>query len=231
MQTAQILLYEDIVNDPQLTRYVKKTLDAMGLHYKDDGSAKGWLKSDLIGGAPNGQPWDLVIIAIESRGEVSGEYFEYLMDVLNKGSAVILEAWHLGDISKGAVAPILLKCGIEAYPYILENGFEDILMYPLEPTHPVLTQPNSGFSFTKGLETWFWTGSLGSKQAINGKGDAVLLIGTNGSDKFMDGTLSVCMGGQLTTQTFSSHTYSYERVGPLWENYIYNALTWRFSKK
>jgi hypothetical protein len=58
MKNAQILLYEDMVSDPSEYRYVKRTLDAMGLRYKDDGNAQGWLKSDLLGNSPSGEPWD-----------------------------------------------------------------------------------------------------------------------------------------------------------------------------
>jgi hypothetical protein len=74
------------------TQYVKKTLDMMGLKYKWDGNAVGRFKSDLLNGGPDGQPWDLVILAIEARGNVSGEYFEYLMDVSTRG----LRSWKPG---------------------------------------------------------------------------------------------------------------------------------------
>ena len=68
-KSANIVLYEDMVNDPKVYRFVKRTLDGMSLSYKDDGSAKGWFKNDLLGGAPGGKPWDLVIIAVEYRVE------------------------------------------------------------------------------------------------------------------------------------------------------------------
>jgi hypothetical protein len=110
MKSASILVYEDIVEDPGETQYVKKTLESMGLKYKWDGNALGWLKTDMLT-QPGGKPWDLVIIAAETRSDVSGEYFDYLSDVLNAGSSVIVEAWHLDQIDQGAVAPILSKCG------------------------------------------------------------------------------------------------------------------------
>ena len=47
MKDARILHYEDAVIYPPVKRYVKDALDDMGLEYKDDGSAKGWRKSDL----------------------------------------------------------------------------------------------------------------------------------------------------------------------------------------
>jgi hypothetical protein len=231
IKQASILVYEDIVNKPSLTPYVDKTVKAMGLqNVKYDGSAKGWLKNDLVSGGQGGKPWDLVILAIEARGEVSGEYFEYLNNVLQQGSAVILEAWHLDDISEGTISPILIKCGVQVYPYFPKTGtINDIVLWPLNPSHPVLNQPNSGLSFTKVLDTWLSSFDLGSLMALTGKGDAQLLLGTNAKETYMDGALAVCMGGQLTLQTFSSHSFSYNTMYPMWENYIYNALKWRFS--
>ncbi len=230
MRSANIVLYEDIVNEPSLTRYVQRTLNGMSLFSKDDGSAKGWFKSDLLGGAPNGQPWDLVILAVEARSEVSGEYFDYINDVLNQGSSVIIEAWHLDEISQGTVSTILLRCGVQVYPYIAETGTEnDVIMWPLGVPHPVLSQPNSGMSFTYALDNWLWLYSdLGSLMAVTG-GDAQLLLGTNAQQKYQDGTLAVCLGGQLTLQTFSSHSFPYETMFPLWQNYIYNALQVRYA--
>lgn len=232
MRSANIVLYEDIINEPQFTPYVQRTLKAMSLQFKDDGSAKGWFKSDLLSGAPGGQPWDLVILAVEARGEVSGEYFEYINNVLNQGSSVIVEAWHLDDISQGTVSTILARCGVQVYPYFPKTGtLNDVVIWPLGVPHPVLSQPNSGMSFTYALDSWLFTGDLGSLMALTGSGDAQLLLGTNASETAMDGALAVCLGGQLTLQTFSSHSFPYDRMFPLWQNYIYNALQIRYAKR
>jgi len=232
MKSAQILLFEDVVSDPSKSRYVKQTLDSMGLRYKDDGNAIGWLKNDLLSGSPTGQPWDLVILAIEERGNVSGEYFEYLQDVLNNGSAVILEAWHLDAISQGKVSPILIKCGVQVYPYYPKSmDLTDVVLYPYSAasSHPIMNDPNRGLSFTKSLTTWLFSGDLGSLMALTGKGDAVFLLGRSPKNEAKDAALATCMGGQLILQTFSSHSYSYNTLYPMWENYITNALRWRFG--
>jgi hypothetical protein len=231
MKSAKILVYEDIVVDPRETQYIKKTLDMMGLNYKWDGNAVGRLKSDLLSGAQGGQPWDLVILGIETRGNVSGEYFEYLMDVINQGTAVILEAWHLDAISQGTVSMILSKCGTDVIDYPTETGtINDVLIWPISGvSHPVLNTPNSGMSFTKARDTWIWSGDLGSRIEPTGHGDIQLLMGTNASSKDRHGVLGVCMDGQLILQTFSSHSFSYQVMGPMWENYIYNALIWRYE--
>jgi hypothetical protein len=234
MKTAKILVYEDIVEDPGQTQYIKKTLDTMGLDYKWDGNAVGRLKTDLLGGAPGGTPWDLVILGIEYRGNVSGEYFEYLMDVINQGTAIIMEAWHLDAISQGTVSTILSRCGVDVRDYTTDVGtLIDVVIWPISgaSSHPVLTYPNSGMSFTKARDTWIWSGDLGSKMNLAGTGDAQFLLGTNASEKDHNAVLAVCMNGQLILQTFSSHSFGYQVMYPLWENYITNALKWRFENK
>ncbi len=232
MKNAQILLFEDAIANPALQRYVKETLDNMGLRYKDDGNAIGWLKNDLLSGSPTGKPWDLVIIAIEVRGSVSGEYFDYLEDVLNKGTPVIMEAWHLDAISKGKVAPILAKCGVQVYPYFPGRGdLTDVVLYPYDAAqnHPIMNDPNRGLTFTKSQFTWLYTGDLGSLMAYTGQGNPVFLLGRDTKNQVKDGALVTCMDGRLILQTFSSHSFSYQRMGPLWENYITNALRVRFG--
>jgi hypothetical protein len=54
-----------------------------------------------------------------------------------------------------------------------------------------------------------------------------VLVGRDGTSNFKDGALVSCMKGQLTMQTFSSHSMTYQTMGPLWENYIYNALRFK----
>jgi hypothetical protein len=232
MHNASIVVFEDVYSDPEFTPYVQKTFKAMGLNQvKYDAAAQGWLKTDLLSGAPGGKPWDLVIMAIEERDDVSGEYYQYLNDVLNSGSSVILEAWNIDDISEGAISPILIKCGVTVYPYFPETGSNiDAVLWPLGVPHPVLSDPNSGMSFSGALDTWLDSGDLGSLMALTGQGDAVLLLGTNAQEKAQDGALAVCMGGQLILQTFGSHSFPYETMGPLWENYITNALKVRFQR-
>ncbi len=232
MSGAAILVYEDMVTDPTESLYVKDTLKSMGLkNVKWDGNAMGWFKSDLLS-SPNGKPWDLVIIAAESRDEVSGEYFDYLTDVLNQGTSVIMESWYLDDVSEGKISPILSKCGVTVYPYVPGSGsVNDVVMYPLPggSAHPVLNEPNRGLSFTQARDTWLWSYDLGSQMALTGQGDAQLLIGTDPQQEGQDATLAVCRNGQLTLQTFSSHSFPYTVMYPLWENMIYNALRVRFS--
>jgi len=232
MKTAQILLYEDMVSDPSEYRYVKKTLDAMDLNYKDDGNAQGWLKSDLLGNSPTGKPWDRVIIAAEWRSDVTGEYFDYIDKVLDSGTPVILESWILDSVSQGRVSPILAKCGVQVYPYFPKTmSVNDVLLWPIADTsqHPIMNDPNGGMRFTRARDKWIFSMDLGSLMALTGRGDAIFLLGTDASSNFKDGALTVCMKGHLILQTFSSHSFEWDTMYPLWENYITNALKVRFS--
>ena len=219
---AKILLFEDMVNFPQVRRYVKDALDNMGLDYKDDGSAKGWLKSDLLGGN-----WDLVIIALEVRSNVSGEYFTYINQALDNGSAVILEIWYMDAISRGELSKTLSRCGVEfEKDYLNKTGTaNDYLQWPLpgKSGHPILNEPNSGIRYTN--VSMFWEGDLGDFIKVSGKkDDAELILGTIATEKNSHGTLAVCDDGKFIIQTFSTHDYAMEESVALWENYIYNTL-------
>jgi len=103
METSNILLFEDIAGT-LLVRYIKAALDGMGLPYVDVKDAVGDFKGQLL----SGTDWDLIISGVEARSGVQGEFFGYLNDQVNRGSAVILEVWNLDDIG-GAKATTLLQ--------------------------------------------------------------------------------------------------------------------------
>ncbi len=227
MENAKILLFEDMVNIPATKRYVKAALDGMDLDYKDDGSAKGWLKSDLLT-----QNWDLVIIALELRGAFSGEYFEYINQALDNGSAVILEIWYMDQISRGTLASTLNRCGVEFEKNYVNKTWDtnDYLQWPLpdKAGHPIFNEPNKNFKFTN--VAIYWTGDLGDFIKLSGKKEgAELLMGTIATEKNTHGTLAVCDGGKFIIQTFSSHDYAEEEIVPLWQNMITYVLNNKFS--
>ena len=57
-----------------------------------------------------------------------------------------------------------------------------------------------------------------------------MVVGAQPDNPVNHGTLTVCAGGRLFLQTFSSHTLSYDSMTLLWENLIYNALQARFEE-
>jgi len=236
MKNANILLYEDMVGNLDTNRYVKDTLEKMELPYKDDGNAEGWFKSDLTGGASNGDPWDLVILANEAKASISGEFFEYLNDAIDAGSSVILELWYLDKSYSGTAGRILSRCGIAFQANWYDIPPSRMIMFPLDSSHPILQEPNAGLGFTDSTSYW-WdeTGvndyDIGDLVKLTLGGDAQLLLGTKATEKNSHGTLTVCMDGQLIIQTFSSHQLTFKTMQPLWENYIYNALKVRFERQ
>jgi hypothetical protein len=231
MKSAKILLYEDIINNPEVYRYVKRTLDKMELPYTDVGSAKGRFKDALLMGTQGGQPWDLIIVAAESREGIQGEFFEYFNDSLDKGSSMIIEAYHLDEIYNGKASLILNRCGINVRNYAGKNRLpSDIMIFPVnDPGHPILNQPNSGISFTEGL-TFFWDyKDLGSLMDIKNPGDTLFLLARTPQDTTQNAVLAVCDNNKLILQTFSSHSFVEEIMQRLWENYIYFALKVRLQ--
>ncbi len=226
MKSASILLYEDIINDLEVQRYIKDTLDGMGLNYNDVGSAKGRFKDALLSGAPGGQPWDLIIVGAESRGGIQGEFFEYINNSLDRGSSVILEVWHLDQIFLGKAQLFLQKCGADIKNY--SGNYRDPGDHSIFPIngadHPILKEPHTGISFTQGF-TYFWPASdLGDLMYLNGSGDGQLLMGREPNNPNSAGVLAVCDGGKLVLQTFSSHSFVEDIMRRQWENYIHYAL-------
>jgi len=235
MKSANILLYEDMIGRTDTIRYVKKTLETMGLSFKDVGSALGWFNEAVNTGASDGKPWDLVIIAAEDKTASQGSFFSDASTLLDKGASVILETWDIDKTGYGTAQNLLSACGVEHQLDYYKIPPARQVLFTLAPDHPVLREPNSGLTFTK--TTSFWWDSTG-KQAydvgdllqIASGGDARLLLGTMAEDITGHGTLTVCMEGRLTLQTFSSHSFTFDVAGPLWENYIHNALKMRMLR-
>jgi hypothetical protein len=228
MKSASILLYEDIIYRPETTRYVKRTLDEMGLAYVDTGSAIGRFKSQLLTGGPGGKGWDLIIIASEAKAGASGEFYQYVSEALDKGSSVIYELWYLDEKMGVNGAALLSRCGVEFQKDWNMVPVEREVMYPVNDTHPIMHEPNDGLTFTKVTDFWaddYDLGDLMRKSTVGG--DATILIGTIGTESTNHGTLTVCVDDQLIMQTFSTHQLTYDVMRRVWENYIYNALKTR----
>lgn len=235
MESASILLFEDMTNRLDTNRYAKDTLDGMGLPYVDVGSAKGWLRSEVNSGGPEGKGWDLVIIAAESKDSgTAGEYFDYTLDLLNQGASVILEVWYLNKMHGGAASTLMIRCGIEYEGDMIKVPPNRMVMFPLNYEHPIMREPNGGLTFTDTVSYWWGnnqTYDTGDLVKTSLSGDATLLIGTMAEEKQTHGTVTVCMDDRLILQTFSSHNLTFEAMQPLWENYIYNALRVRFESE
>jgi hypothetical protein len=233
MESANILVFEDMTSRLDTNRYARDTLDKMGLPYVDVGSAKGWLKSEVSSGGPDGRGWDLVIIAAETKDKgAAGEYFEYVLDLLDQGVSVIFEVWYLDQVHGGAASTLMNRCGITYEGNLLKVPPARMVMFTLDYDHPIMKQPNSGLNFTDTMSFWWEDGEsfdTGDLVKVSLTGDATLLVGSMADEKQSHGTVTVCMNDRLILQTFSSHNLTYNAMQPLWENYIYNALRVRFE--
>lgn len=221
IKSAKILLYEDMAGTGQL-ELVQEALDMGGYTYKDDGSAMGWFKEDLL----SGTKWNLIIAASERRTSIQGEFFVYLMDYINKGTAIIIEHWAIDDISQGKIAPVMAKCGVAMYrDWFVPFGIQpNLSVWFLKPDHPLFQDPNHGMSLRNFGNFWNTSQDKGDLLKLTGSGDAELLAGTIATSKSDHGTLVSCMGGRLIIQTHSSHEYSRADITNLYQNYIYYTL-------
>jgi hypothetical protein len=222
IKAAKILLFEDVSgNNIGLLRYVKEALDTGGYSYTDVGSAQGWFKDQMI----SQKEWDLIIAASELSGRISGEYYDYLGNYLDQGTAVIIEMWGLDNIFQGNIRTILNTCGIEfesdwASPPVRSIWF-------VVPEHPIFHLPNEiGPSLRDYQKLWSDSGDLIQIKKLNGQptGDAQILAGTRYDLKDSHGVLTTCIGGRMILQTFASHQYHQEDIVKLWQNYIHFAL-------
>jgi hypothetical protein len=223
IQNSKILLFEDITKI-FLARYVKEALDGMGLsrNYTDVKDAVGHLKTQLL----SGLDWDLIIIAVEARTGVQGEYFDYINEQINRGTSIIMEHWNLDDLSGGRAATILTRCGVRISDW-WDPPLTGRSIWPLYGEHPIWHEPNEGMSLTNYSPYWF--GDAGDLMKTIPGSEAVLLAGTIAQEKNSYGTLVSCIEGRFIIQTYSSHDYHREDVVRLWQNYIYNGLRAHFE--
>jgi hypothetical protein len=228
MQSAKILLYEDMVARVDTNRYVRDTLDEMGLSYKDDGNAQGWLKTDLAGG----ESWDLVIIAAEAKKSAQGELFDYVIQALDQGASVIFEVWFLNQTHASTGSMLLDRCGIDFYANWYNVPPAGQVMFPVS-NHSLLNDPHS-LSFTNVTSFW-WDPSrkedydIGDLMKLGSGGDAAILASSQPQESNTHGTLTLCIDERLILQTFSSHQIVFDDMTLVWENYIRHALRVRLE--
>jgi hypothetical protein len=235
IKTANILLFEDMVIRNNTNRYIKDTLVRMGLPFKDDGNAVGWLVDDLGSGPPNGEAWDLVILGIEDKVGAQSGLFNYALQALDAGSAVIMETWFFSSTyGSGASQVVLDRCGLDYQGDRIKIAPANMHMFPMAHDHPLLNEPNSGIPLSKTNGYW-WDAAgrtpydTGDLLKLTPDSTSELVIGAQPDNAIDHGMLAVCENGRFILQTFSSHTLTYDAMTLLWENYIYNTLKARFE--
>lgn len=228
LRTADILLYEDMTADYSIYRYIKPALEAMSLDYVDVKDALGEYKNQLLSGGPDGEGWDLIISGKELRQSVQGEFYVYLNDALNMGSAVIIEEWDIDGIAAGKISTILSRCGVELFRDWIEPNIDRHLLYPVDGSHPIHHEPNQAISLTNPSGYWINT-DLGDLLELRPGSDAVPLWSARVNIKDSYLTAVACFDNRLIIQTYSSHSYGQDRIELMWQNYIYNALKARYD--
>ena len=228
MQDASILVFEDMAGVYDVYRYVPIALNGMGLSYVDEGDALGRFKDALLTNGPRGEGWDLIIAAKEVRSELQGEFYGYLNDAITNGSSVILEEWDMNDIGNGKLSLLTGRCGVEFDRDWRGNDIEDTVIYAINGSHRAHHYPNEGLSMTK--VTGYWLGSdLGDRMRLAPGGDATALWSLYGKSNSSDILAVSCIDDRFIIQTYATHSYSQDRVVPVWQNYIYSTLRARYD--
>ncbi len=230
IESANILVYEDIRSYYELTPWVNRALSGMsfkGGKVVEVGDALGNFMTHL--NSPT--PWDLIIVAAESKKAVKGEFWDVILDLVNDDVALVAEIWYLDKIASGRISPLLSKCGI-AFQRDWQRADGDsplnYSLYWLNPEHELFSHPNVVAPLITAVP--WWVGDIGDQIRLGSGGDAELLAGLHPREKSQYGTLATCMEGRVIFQTFSTHDYRQSHMIPLWQNYITYTLTNRFKK-
>jgi hypothetical protein len=229
IDSANILIYEDITGDSTFLPYVKEALRSVGGYHKYVADAMGTFMSEMN----SGTRWDLIIVASELRTNISGDYWTVLKQKVDDGSALVAEIWYLDDINGGKIAPFLNECGLELQKDWQAKATYNPLyygMYWVDETSPVFNTPNLVKAFGASLSTeaaWEY-GDLGDLLEVADSSKAHILASQKPGETSAYGLISECMNGQVLFQTFSSHNYLSNGMIALWENYINYTLTNHF---
>lgn len=230
IKNSNILIYEDMIDYPQYITIVSKALKKFDAHKVYVGDAIGTLMEQLN----SGTHWDLIIIAAESRGAVSGDYWSVIKNQVDDGVGLITEIWYLDDIGDGKISPLLYECGVDVQKDWYRAYGDDRLKYDMywaKPDSPVFNTPNRVTSFSASLSEPAWNGDIGDlMQLIPGSKATILASHIAGEDSTTYGTITSCMEGRMIMQTFDSHDYPTDPMVALWQNYIMYTLTNHFNQ-
>ena len=230
IDNSNILVYEDMIDYPEYITVVNKALKSVGGHHKYVGDAIGTLMTQLN----SGTDWDLIIIAAEGRGAISGDYWDVIKNQVDDGVGLIAELWYLDDIGAGKIAPLLYECGVEVEKDWWRVYGDDPLKFDIywsEPHSPVFNEPNRVASFPNSLFEPAWSGDIGDLMRLTSGSDATILAShTPGEGQSSYGLITSCMEGRMILQTFDTHDYPTDPMVALWQNYIRYTLTNHFNQ-
>ena len=226
MDSAKILVYEDVAGDPSMTPYVKTAIASLPGDYTYLGDAMGTFMDKLT----SDTPWDLIIVAAEMRESVSGGYWDLIKDQVDKKVGLIAEMWYLDKINRGKISPFLEECGIEFEKNWDRSAGANKVEYGMfwsVPDSPVFNSPNQVDQFKWSLN--FWTGDAGDFVSLTPGSKAVILASHGENNTHDYGLITSCLDGRVIVQTFASHDYPSDAMVALWQNYITYTLSNHFK--
>jgi hypothetical protein len=228
LEDVNILLYDDMFGAGEAL-VIENALDGLGLG--DNTTNVRDAMGDFLSNMNSAVNWDLIIVAAESRDNISGEYFDVIADQIDRESSFIFEVWYIDDIIHGRIQPVFQRCGItfhRDWQRAWNANLNDYLVYLLEPGDPLFSEPNT-ISMLIPYDVLWW-GDAGDMLELIPGSDAVMMAGAQSKEHSSYGLIAECMDGQMIWQTFSTHDYKDQDMINLWQNYIYNTLRARYEK-
>ncbi|NSW53859.1 MAG: hypothetical protein HPY85_15265 [Anaerolineae bacterium] len=230
IQNARVLVLEDVAGDPLLVPRIDTVLGNMGLtgeNVVNTHDATG-IFVELLN---SDQTWDLIIVATEQRTEARLDIWDALLEHVNRGGALIIEAWYLDEISGGSIKPLLDTCGVQVlkdWYRVEEDEAYNFVVYDIaDNNHRLFHQPRKVDMPL--IPTFYWIGDMGDLMEILPVSNSALVGGLHVRNTAQFGLLTECVEGRMILQTFSTHSYKKADTLALWENYITNALLSHFA--
>lgn len=215
---AKVLIFED-TNELGIGDWIEETVRRMAIkNYVQTYDRSG----DFMEQLNSPTKWDLIIVGAESKTKIQGEFWDAIMEHVNKKAAVIAEVWYLDLLGSGRIKNFTSECGVAyASNYDLAES-----IYWWDTESAVFTTPNNVTPLIH--YSRYWSNQCGDKLRTTGNGDAQLLAGWKVKPDSRGGLIASCMGGRTIIQSFSNHDYHEDQIKDLWENYITYTLTNHF---
>lgn len=215
---AKVLIFEDTV-ELGIGEWIGETVRRMGIKdyvqtYDRSGDFMQQLNSPI--------QWDLIIVGAEAKTKIQGEFWDAIMQHVDKKAAVIAEVWYLDQLGGGKIKSFTNECGVA---YSSDYDLADSI-YWWETESAVFTTPNIVVPLLH--YNRYWDAQCGDKLRTTGTGNAKLLAGIKVSPASQGGLIASCMDGRTIFQSFSNHDYHEDQIKDLWENYITYTLTNHF---
>ena len=153
IRNAKVLIFED-TNELGIGQWIEDTVRRMGIkNYTQTNDFSG----DFMEQLASPTKWDLIIVGAEAKTKVQGEFWEVIMNHVNKKVAIVAEVWYLDLLGGGKIKSFTSECGIAyASNYDLAES-----IYWWDTESPVFTTPNNVNSLVH--YNRYWDAQCGDK--------------------------------------------------------------------